>query len=75
MKDTFVAKAANWDSPDKIDMTTKFLNEMLFHINPQSSWKAVEIGAGTGLVGLNIEPLVSKVVMVDTSKTETTQRQ
>jgi len=68
MKDTFVAKAANWDSPDKIDMTTKFLNEMLFHINPQSSWKAVEIGAGTGLVGLNIEPLVSKVVMVDTSE-------
>ena len=68
MKDTFVEKAANWDSPDKIKMTKKFLSEMLFHINPQSSWKALEIGAGTGLLGLNVEPLVSKVVMVDTSE-------
>ncbi len=68
MKDTFVEKAANWDSPDKIKMTKIFLSEMLFHINPQSSWKALEIGAGTGLVGLNVEPLVGKVVMVDTSE-------
>jgi len=68
MNDTFVTKAANWDSPEKIDMTTKFLNEMLFHIHPQLSWKAMELGAGTGLVGLNVEPLVGKVVMVDTSE-------
>ena len=68
MKDTFAAKAANWDNPDKIDMTSKFLSEMLFHIHPQSSWKALELGAGTGLVGLKVEPLVGKVVMVDTSE-------
>ena len=68
MNDTFAAKAANWDSPDKINMTTKFLSEMLFHIHPQSSWRALEIGAGTGLVGLKVEPLVGKVVMVDTSE-------
>ena len=68
MKDTFVTKAAEWDSPDKINMTTKFLSEMLYHINPQSSWKALELGAGTGLVGLIIEPLVGKIVMVDTSE-------
>lgn len=68
MDDTFVAKAAGWDSPDKINMTKKFLSEMLFNINPLSGWKALEIGAGTGLVGLNVEPLVSKIVMVDTSE-------
>ena len=68
MNDSFAAKAVNWDSPDKISMTTKFLSEMLFHINPQSSWKALEIGAGTGLVGLKVEPLVGKVVLVDTSE-------
>jgi len=68
MDDTFVAKAANWDSPDKINMTKIFLSEMLFNVNPQSGWKALEIGAGTGLVGLNVEPLVGKVVMVDTSE-------
>jgi len=68
MNDTFKAKAAQWDSPDKIAMTKKFLSEMLFNINPISSWKALELGAGTGLVGLNVEPLVGKVVMVDTSE-------
>jgi len=68
MNDTFVSKAANWDSPDKIDMTKKFLSEMLFHINPQLGWKALEIGAGTGLVGLNVEPLVGKIILVDTSE-------
>jgi ubiquinone/menaquinone biosynthesis C-methylase UbiE len=68
MNDSFVAKAAQWDSPDKINMTKKFLSEMLFHVNPQLGWKALEIGAGTGLVGLNVEPLVGKIIMVDTSK-------
>ena len=68
MNDNFKAKAAQWDSPDKIAMTKKFLSEMLFNVNAQSSWKAMEIGAGTGLVGLNVEPLVKKVVMVDTSE-------
>lgn len=68
MNDTFVNKAAQWDSPDKINMTHKFLHEMLFNVNPLTSWKALEIGSGTGLVGLNVEPLVSKVVLVDTSE-------
>ena len=68
MNDNFKAKAAQWDSPDKIKMTQKFLSEMLLHVNPQSDWKALEIGAGTGLVGLNVDPLVAKVVMVDTSE-------
>lgn len=68
MNDTFKAKAAQWDSPDKIAMSKKFLSEMLFQINPKLSWKAMEVGAGTGLVGLNVEPLVDKVVMVDTSE-------
>ena len=68
MNDTFVNKAAQWDSPDKINMTQKFLHEMLFNVNPLTSWKALEVGSGTGLVGLNVEPLVSKVVLVDTSE-------
>lgn len=68
MNDTFVAKAAEWDSPDKINMTKKFVDELLFQINPLPTWKALEIGAGTGLVGLQIEPLVRKVVLEDTSE-------
>jgi len=68
MIDTFVTKAADWDSPDKVKMTQKFVAELLLHIQPQSSWKALEIGTGTGLVGLQIEPLVGKIVLEDTSE-------
>lgn len=68
MIDSFVLKAAEWDSPDKKIMTKKFVNELILQINPLPTWKALEIGAGTGLVGLQIEPLVRKVVFEDTSE-------
>lgn len=68
MNDSFAAKATNWDSPEKILMTDKFVAELLLHVTPLPSWKAMEIGTGTGLVGLQIEPLVGKVVLEDTSE-------
>ena|ERR1035437_6389201 len=68
MKDSFASKATNWDSPDKINMTDKFVTELLRHVTPQSSWKALEIGTGTGLAGLQIEPLVESLVLEDTSE-------
>lgn len=68
MNDNFVSKAAEWDSPQKIEMTKKFVSELMWNIHPLPTWKALEIGAGTGLVGLQIEPHVSNVVMVDTSE-------
>ena len=68
MKDSFAAKAAEWDSPEKISMTNKFVGELLFHVNPLATWKALDIGTGTGLAGLQIEPFVRKVVCEDTSE-------
>lgn len=68
MNDTFAAKAVDWDSPDKIDMTKKFVEELFSHITLLPTWKVLEIGAGTGLVGLQIEPLVGKIVFEDTSE-------
>ena len=67
MNDTFISKAADWDSPDKIDMTKKFADELILRINLLPTWRALEIGTGTGLVGLQIEPFVHKVVLEDTS--------
>jgi len=67
MNDTFISKAADWDSPDKINMTKKFADELILRINLLPTWKALEIGTGTGLVGLQIEPFVHKVVLEDTS--------
>jgi ubiquinone/menaquinone biosynthesis C-methylase UbiE len=68
MNDSFATKATNWDSPEKIIMTDKFVAELLLHVTMLPVWKALEIGAGTGLVGLQIEPLISKVVLEDTSE-------
>jgi ubiquinone/menaquinone biosynthesis C-methylase UbiE len=49
-------------------MSKKFADELISLINPLPDWKALEIGAGTGLVGLQIEPLVRTIVMEDTSE-------
>ena len=68
MNDTFITRAADWDRPDKINMSKKFADELISRINPLPDWKALEIGAGTGLVGLLIEPLVRAIVMEDTSE-------
>ncbi|HEY5590010.1 MAG TPA: class I SAM-dependent methyltransferase [Paludibacter sp.] len=67
MNDNFAHRAAEWDTSEKINMTDIFVNEMLQYIAPQSDWKALEIGAGTGLVGMQILSLVNKVVFEDTS--------
>jgi ubiquinone/menaquinone biosynthesis C-methylase UbiE len=68
MVDNFAHKAADWDIPSKVEMTNKFVKEMLLQITPHPEWKALEVGAGTGLVGLQILPLVQTVVFEDTSE-------
>lgn len=68
MTDNFAHRASTWDEPAKIDMSSQFLRAMLSKITPQKSWKALEIGAGTGLVGLQVLPSVDTVVFEDTSE-------
>lgn len=68
MNDNFAHRAAEWDSPSKIEMTDKFTNALRRKITIQKKWKALEIGAGTGLVGLQILPEVTSMVFEDTSE-------
>ena len=68
MTDTFAHKAAGWDQPDKIKMSDKFAAELLKHVDLQPHWKALEIGAGTGLVGLQLLPTLKSCVFEDTSE-------
>ena len=68
MKDDFAHKASEWDSPDKIKMTTTFVSEMWKNISPDKNWKALEIGSGTGLVGLQVLPQINSIVFEDTSE-------
>ena len=68
MIDNFANRAAEWDSPEKIHMTKIFVTEMLSNVMLNKNWKALEIGAGTGLVGLQLLPNVKKIVFEDTSQ-------
>jgi len=68
MVDQFAQRASEWDSPRKIEMTDAFVAALLKNITPDKSWVALEVGAGTGLVGLQILPKVTKVVFEDTSE-------
>lgn len=68
MKDNFANRAADWDQPSKIEMTNTFVAAMFKKVSPEQHWKALEIGAGTGLVGLQILPKVKTVVFEDTSE-------
>jgi ubiquinone/menaquinone biosynthesis C-methylase UbiE len=68
MNDNFAHRAADWDQPSKVEMTKKFVNALLNNIEIKSHWKAFEVGAGTGLVGLQIADKVDKVVFEDTSE-------
>ncbi|MFW9597866.1 MAG: class I SAM-dependent methyltransferase [Paludibacter sp.] len=68
MIDSFASRAAEWDVAPKIEMTRKFVEALKSRVKINKSWKALEIGAGTGLVGLQLLPDVSKVVFEDTSE-------
>lgn len=68
-QDNFAEKAAVWDEdPKKIAMTNRYVEEVLKQIDIQKDWKVLEVGAGTGLVGLQFLPKVKSVVFEDTSE-------
>lgn len=68
MEDKFAQKAMDWDNPEKMMMTNAFVVEMFKSVEPQSNWKAMEIGAGTGQVGMQVLPRVQAMIFEDTSE-------
>jgi ubiquinone/menaquinone biosynthesis C-methylase UbiE len=67
MTDNFAHRAAEWDNPSKVEMTKKFVAALTQTIELKKHWRALEIGAGTGLVGLQLLPYLNSVVFEDTS--------
>jgi len=65
--DNFAHRAAEWDNPQKEAMTRKFVAALTEKLQVKKEWKALEVGAGTGLVGLQLLPMVDTVVFEDTS--------
>ena len=67
MIDNFAQKAKEWDSPRRVQMATIFSNELVNNVELNKNQKAMEIGAGTGLVGLQLLPQINSIVFEDTS--------
>jgi ubiquinone/menaquinone biosynthesis C-methylase UbiE len=68
MKDFFEGKAQGWDNPQQIKMAAIFVNELLQNVTLNKNSKALEIGTGTGLVGLGLLSELGAIVLVDTSE-------
>lgn len=66
--DTFAEKAKNWDNPVKIAMTTAFVDAIEERNIPIEGQTVLEIGCGTGLVGLEFADRAERLIMVDTSQ-------
>lgn len=66
--DNFAHRAAEWDNPSKLEMTQEFVKALRANVTLQPSWKGLEIGAGTGLVGLQLLPELNSIVFEDTSE-------
>lgn len=67
MTDNFAHRAAEWDSPSKVEMSNRFVAALIQNIELKRHWRALEVGAGTGLVGLQVLPFVGSVIFEDTS--------
>lgn len=66
--DYFRNKAEEWDSPAKIEMAEKFVNELLKIHTPSPDKKVLDFGTGTGLVGMKLSGKVREVVYLDSSE-------
>lgn len=68
MTDLFAHKAPTWDNPVKIDMTQHFVARLRKNETLKPDDVVMEVGCGTGLVGLQLKDSVGRLTMVDNSK-------
>lgn len=66
--DRFNKAAKEWDSKQtRVTMASKITSQIIKNIPLKSEHTVMDFGCGTGLVGLNIAPLVKKLIGVDIS--------
>jgi ubiquinone/menaquinone biosynthesis C-methylase UbiE len=69
MANRFDQAAAQWDeSPRRLRMAQSITDAMSRHLNLTSDQVLLDYGTGTGLIALNLQSCVKKVVAADSSK-------
>lgn len=64
----FDDKAAEWDTPERLERAHFLADRIREHVPLRPSMRAIDIGAGTGLLGLDLLHDVGSVVLTDPSK-------
>ncbi|MFV0407267.1 MAG: class I SAM-dependent methyltransferase [Propioniciclava sp.] len=67
MSTDFDAKAATWDTPEKIESSQKVAAAIQQAVPLVGTWVLLDYGAGTGLVGEALSHQVAQVIFADTS--------
>lgn len=65
----FDEAAAQWDqNPGRVETARAVGAAIVRAIKPQPGWRVLDYGAGTGLLTLNLQPLVSSLLALDSSQ-------
>src|SRR6185437_17170295 len=64
---TFDERAAEWDTPRRIARAKEAAETIEATIDIPPGCRAIEVGAGTGLLGLALRPRLGSLVLADTS--------
>jgi ubiquinone/menaquinone biosynthesis C-methylase UbiE len=64
---TFDEQAAEWDTPERVERAQAIARLVLDAAHPAPDARVLELGAGTGLLGLALLPRVGSVVLADAS--------
>ena len=65
---TFDERASEWDTPERIERARAVALLILQAMDPAPDARVLEVGAGTGLLGLDLAPYVGSVVLADASR-------
>ncbi len=65
---TFDEKAAEWDTPERVERAHALANAVREHVTLEPSMRGVDIGAGTGLLGLDLLADIGSILLTDPSE-------
>ena len=64
---TFDERAKEWDTPDRIERAAEVAGVIGTAVPMAATTRAIEVGAGTGLLGLHFAPKLRELVLTDPS--------
>jgi ubiquinone/menaquinone biosynthesis C-methylase UbiE len=65
---SFDEKAREWDTPERVERAREVARFVREHVALTSDMRVIDIGSGTGLLGLELAPHVGEMVLTDPSE-------